>query len=55
MVQVFMTLDGRVSSIMCGRGTVWGVFHSDLASDVLTGYMMDRPIPVHENGVVTSN
>jgi hypothetical protein len=50
MVQIFMTLNGTVSSVLCGNGRVAAVFHGT-ASDVISGYFKSKPIPAHENGV----
>lgn len=51
MIQIFMTLHGTVSSILCGNGRVATVFHAAPAVDVISGYFAAKPIPAHENGV----
>lgn len=51
MIQIFMTMDGTASSILCGNGRVAPVMQCTPAADVITGYFMQKPIPAHENGV----
>ena len=53
MVQIFMTMDGVLSSILCGRGRVVAVAAVRPAADVITAHFANAPIPAHENGVIS--
>lgn len=49
MIEIFMTLDGTKSSVLCAHGIVKSFKHTDSALYVIKDYFKNSPIPFNEN------